>query len=83
MRRTPTGLKNREKCLTRQMSESDFNEFAWNYPLDDIEPDIIDWYLVNLAADNVDFSSGGPLLRLAWALLVWKEWLRDANAKNI
>lgn len=54
-----------------------------DYEPDDIEPDIIDWYLVNLAAENIDFSACSPMLRLAWALLVWKEWLRDANARQL
>lgn len=59
------------------MDFDDTDEFTEIFYSEDVEQDIIDWYFVNLAADQIDFNKEGPMLRLAWTLLVFKDWLRS------
>lgn len=50
--------------------DSDYSE--WNYEQTDIEPDYVDYNLVCMAAENIDFKTASPETKLAWTLFALK-----------
>ncbi len=47
--------------------------------LEDVEPFYTNWEHVNLAAEGLELEFSRPEVKLAWTLLVLKEYLRIEN----